>query len=363
MITLILTAAGTGARAGFGENKIFKIIDGVTVLEKAYAAFSATGLINEYIVTASPADEARIRELLPRAKVVTGGETRTKSVYNGLKAASGEIVVIHDAARPFVTESIIKSAIESVKKYGSGIAAYPSPDTLCDGSDGYITRTIGKKDKYIIQTPQAFCLKDILAAYEKADGDEPDDSALYLKHIGKPHLSEGSPQNRKLTFKEDFIFGNRIGNGYDTHRFAENRKLILGGVEIPCEKGLIGHSDADVVTHAVMDALLSAAGLRDIGYYFPDTDDAYKDISSMALLERVTALLKARGFKASNVTVAILAEKPKLSPHIPDIKRNLAAALNIDATRVGVTATTTEGLGFIGREEGIAAYATALIEK
>ena len=361
MITAIITCAGTGSRTGFNENKLLKSMDGTPVIVKTYNAFKLSNLVDEIILTVNQADEQKIKALLPDVKTVLGGNTRTISVRNGLNFATGDIVLIHDGARPFVTTDIIKDAIESVKKYGSGIAAYPTSDTLATEVDGYIIENLGKQGKVIIQTPQAFYLKDILRAYAQGDDDCPDESSLYLKYIGKPHLSKGSPSNKKLTFKEDFI-STRVGNGYDTHELVTGRKLILGGLEIPHDKGLLGHSDADVLTHAIMDALLSGAGLRDIGYYFPDTDQKYKGISSIALLKEVLNLITQKGYKVKNLTACILAQKPKLAPHIENIRNNIANQLKISVDNFGLTATTTEGLGFIGREQGIAVYCTCLLE-
>lgn len=360
MVTAIIACAGSGVRTGFNENKLFKKINGKTIIEKTYGVFKNCKLINEIILTVSIKDQTYIKELIPDAKIVIGGSTRTQSVRNGLDAATGDIVLVHDGARPFVTKEIILDAIESVKKYGSGIASYPTADTLAAADDGFITKNLGKTGKFVIQTPQAFYLKDILKAYSLGDEDCPDESSLYLKYIGKPHLSKGSPSNKKLTYAEDFTT-NKVGNGYDTHELVADRKLILGGIEIPHDKGLLGHSDADVLTHAIMDALLSAAGLRDIGYYFPDTDEKYKGISSVILLEKVMYLLKENGYKVINVTACVLAQKPKLAPYIEKIRDNLSKIIGVNKNDFGLTATTTEGLGFIGREEGIAVYATCLL--
>ena len=363
MISLIITSAGSGKRSGLNYNKIFFPLNGKSVIETTYEKFLKTGKFGEIIITANKEDYEKLSTLFPAAKIVLGGETRTKSIKNALSLVSGDIVLIHDAVRPFVTEEIILSSIESAEKFGSGIAAHPSPDTVCKESGGEITEILGKDNIYIIETPQGFKTDLIKKAYEKVDKEYPDDSAVYSLYIGKPKLSKGSKDNRKLTYKEDFDEPFRIGNGYDTHELVENRKLILGGVEIPHKKGLLGHSDADVLTHAIMDALLSGAGLRDIGYYFPDTDEKYKGISSILLLREVIKLIKENGFKVCNVTASILAQKPKLSPFIDTIKDSLIKELSIDKSNLGITATTTEGLGFIGREEGIAVYSTALLEK
>lgn len=363
MVSVVITAAGTGSRAGFEENKIFKLIGKKSVIETTFDSFSLSGLVDEIIITANQEDFNRLKDLFPLSKVVIGGKTRQQSVLNGLNHVSGDIVLIHDGARPFVTKEIIKDCIESVKKFGSGISAYPSTDTIAIGKDGFIEQNLGKEEMFIIQTPQGFYTNDILRAHARANGNEPDDSILYLRHVGKPHLSLGSKENRKLTLKEDFIKESAVGVGYDTHKLTENRRLVLGGVTIPHDKGLLGHSDADVLTHAVMDALLSAAGLRDIGYYFPDNDNKYKDISSIVLLKEVMRLIANEGYSVGNVTACILAEKPKLSPFIETIKNNLANELGISLDKLGITVTTTEGLGFIGREEGIAVHSTCTLVK
>ena len=267
----------------------------------------------------------------------------------------------------FVFEEITE---ESVKNFGSAITAIPSRDTICMVEEDKILGYVGKTGLYQVQTPQAFNVKDIKKAYEKA-GKEifNDDGEVYLEYISPPHLVMGEKDNLKLTYQDDFeVFNNlgvlRVGVGFDCHKLVENRKLILGGIIIPHDKGLLGHSDADVLTHAIMDAILSGASLRDIGFYFPDKDPKYKDANSILLLKEVLKMLDDNGLKVKSLSATIMAEKPKLLNHIPNIVDNLSKVIGISTDNIGILATTLEGLGFVGREEGICAQASAvLIEK
>lgn len=369
-VSLILTCAGKGTRAGFEKNKLLINFNGKTVLERTVSPFIKSGLIDEYIVTCSKEDKNEMADLLPKEFIlVSGGKTRTQSVKNALKRTTGDIVLIHDGARPFVTQKIIKDAIEGAVNFGSAITAIPSKDTVAKGDEN-ISEYLGKKELFIIQTPQAFNTNQIKKAFELA-GDKSfnDDGEVYFEYIGNPHLILGDAKNVKLTFKEDFellntAFNVKVGVGFDCHKLVKNRKLILGGIEIPHNLGLLGHSDADVLTHAVMDAILSGAGLRDIGYYFPDTDGKYKDAVSTELLKQVLELVDKKGYKVKSVSAVIMAEKPKLLKYIPDIANNLKNILDIGIDDIGIGATTLEGLGFIGREKGICVHSTAtLIEK
>ena len=365
-ITVILAAGGSGERAKQGKNKILTEIDGTACIKKTFDAFYASGLIAEYVVAARREDAEEIKSVLPAfVKMVNGGKTRTESVKNALKATTGEIVLIHDAARPFVSERIIKDCINSAKSKGSGVAAIPSRDTVVK-NDG-ATEYLGKSGLYLIQTPQAFKTEEIKTAYEKA-GDKTfnDDGEAYLNCFKKLDLVAGDKNNIKLTYPEDFSGAKketRFGTGFDCHRLTEGRRLILGGVEIPFNKGLLGHSDADVLTHAVMDAILSACCLRDIGYWFPDSDEKYKDADSLKLLAEVLRIVGEKGFKTESVSAVIMAEKPKLLKFIPKISESLANALNLSPDKVGISATTLEGLGFVGREEGICVHANAVVVK
>ena len=369
-VTLILTCAGKGARAGFGKNKLLVDMDGKTCLERTFEIFTQSGLIDNYIITASKEDYHALSAIIgKRAEIVTGGDSRTQSVKNALDKVKDGIVLIHDGARPFVTKKIISDCIESVKNYGSAVTALPTRDTLLRAENGTVSDYLGKEGIYSVQTPQGFFAEDIKSAYAKTGNKVfPDDGSVYAEYVGMPHIVEGSPSNIKLTYKEDFEILQpspvcRFGTGFDCHKLVCERPLILGGITIPHDKGLLGHSDADVLTHAIMDAILSAAAMRDIGYHFSDKDPAYKDISSMILFSRVLDMIKEKGFSLSSVSATIMAEKPKLSPFIPQITANLAKAASLPQENIGIAATTTEGLGFTGREEGICVHATAVLIK
>ena len=359
-ISVVIPAAGKGRRAGFSENKIFHLLpDGRTVLERAASAFFP--FAEEIIIAADPAEEGRVRALFgSRVRVVTGGKTRTDSVRRALEAATGEIVLVHDAARPYVSEAVSRDCIASVKKYGSGIPALPTADTVCAAEGGEMTFSYGKT-LFAVQTPQGFYTEDLRRAYRLAKGEYADDSAVYAAFCRPPRLCAGGAENRKLTFAADFPPRYAVGEGFDCHAFAAGRKLVLGGVEIPHDRGLLGHSDADVLTHAVMDALLSGVGEGDIGVQFPDTDPAYRGISSMLLLERVMQIVARKGRRVESLSAVLMAEKPKLKNFLPAIAENLAAAVGIPY--VGLSVTTLEGLGFVGREEGICARASVLLRE
>lgn len=369
-VSLILTCAGNGSRAGFDKNKLLVAINGTTCFQKTLNAFLRTGLIGEFIITANQTDFDEIKSLSPKtAKIVLGGETRTKSISNALKQVSGDIVLIHDGARPFVSEKLIKDCILTAAKFGSAIPLCPSADTICKADGKQVESYLGKKDLYKVQTPQGFLRERIISAYEKI-GEKTfnDDGEIYKNAFNSLYYYQGDTENIKLTFKEDFnrLYPEgefRFGVGFDCHKLVENRKLILGGVEIPHRLGLLGHSDADVLCHAISDALLSSVALRDIGYWFPDTDERYKDADSLALLSEVVQKLKEKSFKVHSVSAVIMAEKPKLLNYIPVITETLASVLHIDKNAVGITATTLEGLGFVGREEGISVHANVIVKR
>lgn len=369
-VGVLLCAAGKGARAGFEKNKLLVPYQGERVLSKTLAAFDLPQ-IREIVVSCSEVDRAEIEELLrpyPNAKTVLGGETRVQSVRNGLRAVQSDIVLIHDGARPFVSREVIEECIASVIGYGSGVCAVPCSDTVAVVSDGRVQSVPDRKTLWQLQTPQGFFRENILFAHERAaengDTDFTDDSSLFARYCGKPKLCKGDVRNVKLTYAEDFrAQAVRCGYGIDTHAFGKAQDYItLGGVRIPSDSGLIAHSDGDVLVHALMDALLSAAGLRDIGYYFPDTDARWKNANSMEMLCEVLQKLDERGFAVQNASIAVQAEKPRLSRHIDEMKRNLAAALSVPEDCVGVAAGTNEGLGYVGEGKGITVHAYVLLK-
>lgn len=370
-VCAIVCAAGKGTRAGFAKNKLLLPLNGKTVLETTLDAFDFPA-IDEIVVTASPSDMEEIRALCApyaRTSVVLGGETRSESVYNALKAAQSDIVLIHDGARPFVTRAVIEGCLESVKTSGSGICAVECRDTTAVVKDGKILSVPDRNTLRLIQTPQGFFRENILYAYERAFESEnaqfTDDSSVFARYCGAPRLCAGAHENIKMTYAEDFRGGvARCGFGVDTHAFGKPQDyIVLAGVKIPSDSGLIAHSDGDVLVHAVMDALLSAAGLKDIGHYFPDTDAKWKNANSMDMLKQVVALVNAEGFATANVSVAIQAEKPRLAKYIDDMKNSLASALKLDPVCVGISAGTNEGLGYVGEGKGITVNAYVLLTR
>ena len=366
MITAIICAAGKGTRAGFSENKVLHELGGLPVLSWSLSAFSAAGS-DEIIVACSEADEARVKALLapfPAARTMRGGSTRGESVYNALRCAQGDIVLVHDAARPFVSHKTIRACVESVKQYGSGVCAIPASDTVALAADGNIFSVPARETAFLVQTPQGFYRDKLLAAYEKARAEGlsfTDESGVYAQYVAPPRIVAGERENRKLTYAEDFLPAERVGFGVDTHAFGEGDHVILGGVRIPHGRGLLAHSDGDVVCHALMDALLSAAGLDDIGHHFPDTDERFRGADSMELLRKVVVMLSKAGYAAKNASISVIAEQPRLSPFIAQMKENLAGTLGVRKSAVGIAAGTNERLGYVGEGKGITVYATVLL--
>ena len=376
----VIVAAGRGERSGLNRNKVFFKIDGRSMLSRCLDAFAASGLVEGVVLVLSEGDRAawealRNREgACPLVKaVVNGGATRRDSVCNGLAAVPEgvEVVAIHDAARPFVTREIIAATLDSARRYGSGVISTPVIDTIKQIAPDGSVATVDRSTLRAVQTPQSFDYKKIMDAHRRAraDGlDVTDDAMLYEHYYGDLRLvtAEGAERNRKLTTKADFEALSaprapelRVGQGYDAHRLAAGRRLVLCGVDVPHDRGLDGHSDADVAVHALMDALLGAIAEGDIGRHFPDSDPAYKGISSMKLLDHVMGLLRAQGWRVVNADVTIVAQKPKLAAYIPQMRQNLIKALDTDA--VNVKATTTERMGFEGEQLGISAQAAVLL--
>lgn len=367
-ISALILCAGHGARTGLSYNKILHYMGSKTVLEMTIERMQSS-LAGAILLVIAPEDEKAVKELIKPYKNVSvcyGGATRTESVRKGLNELGYcDIVVIHDGARPYVTAEVINASIDSAIDYGSGIVAVPTVDTIKEIRNNSVIRTLSRAGLYNIQTPQTFRYEDICKAYNAVDGIFTDDSEVYERAGFTPKIVVGDYKNVKITTMEDLYrpaaVRSKIGVGFDVHPLVTGRPLILGGVRIAYPKGLNGHSDADVLTHAIMDALLSAAGLPDIGVLFPDTDPRYKNVSSIGLLATVNNNVMLRGFKIGNVSAVIMAQKPKLADIIPEIRASLAAALKVSEQQVNVSATTTEHLGIIGNEKGIAASATCLL--
>lgn len=379
----VVVAAGRGKRAGLNYNKVFYPLAGRSVLSRTLDALSRSGEIDQIVLVLNRDDfdlyertvQSEGRCSLVRC-TVEGGQSRKDSVCSGLKALpeDTEIVLVHDAARPFVTEEIVRNVVRDAAAYGSGVISCAVTDTVKRVSpDGTARETVDRAELKTVQTPQAFDYKKLLNAYERYGQDEnaTDDAYLYEKTYGSVHLTQAlsARQNLKLTERNDFIMAEqllmapRIGTGYDVHRLVEGRKLVLCGVEIEYEKGLLGHSDADVATHALMDALLGAAALGDIGKLFPDRDPAYENISSLILLRRVMERISEAGYRPINCDITIVCQRPKLAPYIDRMRATLADTMGISADCVSVKATTTEHLGFEGEGLGISAQSTVIIHR
>ena len=380
----VIVAAGKGTRSGLEQNKVFFSIHGRTVLARCLDAFEDCGRFDGAVLVLSGEDMPAFEALGKREgpfgivkRLAVGGQSRRESVLHGLLEVpeDTEIVAIHDAARPFVSRAVIDATIESARAHGSGVISTPVVDTIKQyQADGTVV-SLRRDTLRAVQTPQAFDYRRILDAHLWAEAEErdvTDDAMLFEHYYGNVCLvtADGAEENRKLTTKADFEGLNavpftdvRVGQGYDVHRLVAGRRLVLCGVTVPWETGLDGHSDADVAVHALMDALLGALGLGDIGRHFPDTDDRYRDADSMKLLDAVMALVRARGYRVSNADITIVAQRPKLAPYIEEMRRNLAVGLDIEADRVNVKATTTEKLGFEGEGLGISAQAAVLVIK
>lgn len=385
MVTAVIAAAGSGRRMEKGINKVFIPLRGFPVLVHSMRALAACPEVDNFIVVVAPGEEAQAEKLLSSAgvtkawRVLTGGSERQYSIANALQAVpeDAEIIIIHDGARPLIDPGVVSEAIAHARDCGAAGVAVPVKDTIkIVDADGFIRDTPKRSTLWAIQTPQVFEAGLLRRAYALAAQDNylgTDDAALVERLGVRVKIVPGSYRNLKVTTPEDLITAEallgkgaeamlRFGIGYDVHRMVQGRKLILGGVDVPFEKGLDGHSDADVLLHAIKDALLGAAALGDIGRHFPDTDGRYKGASSITLLVTVGELIAARGWRVNNIDAVIIAEKPKLASYIPAMNQNIASALGLDIGQVNVKATTTEGLGFTGRREGIAAQAIASIE-
>lgn len=376
----IVLAGGSGSRMGAGRNKVLLELRGIPVITRAVKAFE--GLVEGVVLVSReediPAMQAAMEAVKVPVTIVAGGDTRQASVWNGLCALPADCthVLIHDGARCLVDESTIRRCMASVEECGNGVAAIPAIDTIKQVDDSEIvTATPDRSSLRAVQTPQGFTVELIRRAHEaaQAEGFLGTDDASLVERLGVPvRLTLGDRRNIKLTTPEDIQMAEaflphdfpalRIGQGYDVHRLVEGRDLILCGVTVPHTLGLLGHSDADVALHALMDAMLGTMALGDIGKHFPDTDERYRGISSMKLLEHVVSLLDSHHARVTNCDVTIIAQKPKLLPHIPQMRENVAKALHLPLDRVNVKATTTERLSFEGREEGISAQAICMVE-
>lgn len=378
-VSAIIAAGGSGLRVGAGVPKQLLEIGGRSILERAIEAFVSHPRVDDVVVVLPEALVAAPPAWLasaPRVRIVLGGARRQDSVANAFDAVpeDSEIVLVHDAARPFVTADLISRSIDAAAQHGAAIAAMPAHDTVKRVIDGVVDETIPRESIYLAQTPQSF-RRDVLAAAiaaGRSGAGGTDEAALAERAGHRVHVIEGEAANVKITTSADVDAARRaiapqpdartlVGVGYDLHRLVEGRPLILGGVTVPSDRGALGHSDADVVCHAVTDAVLGAARAGDIGRLYPDTDPQWKDASSVELLRNAVAVVRELGFSVTNVDVVIVLERPKIAPHRVEMERRLAEALGIGVERVSVKGKTNEGVDAVGRGEAVAAHAVALL--
>ncbi len=381
----IIPAGGAGKRLGTDIPKQYLEINTLPVLVHTLTVFQKSDIVQEIVLVVPEKDLLSFRRqfiepyhLTKVSMVVPGGKERQDSVRHGLRSVEPpcDIVIVHDGVRPFVTAEMIARVVKAAEESGAASVGVKAKDTIKQTTEtDVVIATLPRGNLWQTQTPQAFRYEILCRAYEQAAKDKyygTDDASL-VERIGvKVLMIAGSYENIKITTPEDLLMAKaftkgkgraklmgRSGLGYDSHRFAAGRKLILGGVEIPFDRGLAGHSDADALVHAVCDALLGMAGAGDIGRHFPDNDPAYKDISSLILLERVKKIVESKRMTIHNVDVTVMMEKPRLAPHAAAMTTNIAKVLNIEEAAVNIKAKTNEGMGFVGREEGVAVLAIA----
>jgi 2-C-methyl-D-erythritol 4-phosphate cytidylyltransferase/2-C-methyl-D-erythritol 2,4-cyclodiphosphate synthase len=382
-VTAIIAAAGEGRRLGAAVPKQLLAIGGRSILERSVAAFAVHDRVDEVIVVlpaelAEAPEQCMTRDTSAAVRVVAGGQRRQDSVANAFDrvSAASDVVLVHDAARPFVSAALISRAIDAALAHGAAIAAIPARDTVkrVDGTGDHvvISETIPREVIYLAQTPQAF-RRDVLSAAVAMgrSGVDATDEAMLVERAGhRVHVVEGDPANVKITTASDLEAarrmaaspgGARIGTGYDLHRLVDGRPLILGGVTVPSEKGATGHSDADVVCHAIIDAVLGAACAGNVGHHYPDTDPRWKGASSIQMLRDSVRLIDRRGLRVANVDVTVILERPKIAPYLDDIRTQLSGALDVPIDCVSVKGKTNEGVDAVGRGEAIAAHAVALL--
>jgi 2-C-methyl-D-erythritol 4-phosphate cytidylyltransferase/2-C-methyl-D-erythritol 2,4-cyclodiphosphate synthase len=378
-ICAVIVAAGVGARAGPGEAKQWRSLAGRPVVRWSAEALLGAG-VGELVVVVAAGQEGRAAEALAGLTgwtLAAGGAARSDSVKAGLAALTGPdeaLVLIHDAARPLLKREHVERLVAAVMAHGAAILALPLADTLKreDGS-GRIAGTPPRAGLWRAQTPQGFRLGKLRAAYAAwPAGEEPTDEAMVIERAGGVvALVPGDPALAKLTYPEDFAMAEqlagaarvmRIGQGLDAHRFGPGDGVMLCGVHIAHDRALIGHSDADAGLHALTDALLGAIGEGDIGDHFPPSDPKWRGAASDLFLAHAAGLVTGRGGRIVNVDVTLICERPRIKPHREAMRMRLAALLGLDLSAVSVKATTLEGMGFTGREEGLAAQAVAMVE-
>lgn len=382
-IASIVVAGGRGERAGSdGGPKQYRQIAGRAIIARTLDALLADSRIRLIIVVIHRDDDALFRQAYgasgDRVRTATGGATRQESVRMGLEALHDtdiDAVLIHDAVRPFISTKLLDRIIAGLEPDAGSCPVLPLVDTIKRGAGGKIDATVDRANLYAAQTPQAFPYAAILDAHQRAtteSGTNFTDDASIAEWAGIPvRLVEGDPDNIKITYARDIDMANaklgsgfpdvRTGNGYDVHAFEPGESVTLAGVSIPHTKKLTGHSDADVALHALTDALLATLGAGDIGTHFPPSDPQWRGAASRIFVEHAVKLARARGGRIANADITLICEAPKIGPHRAAMTAALTDMLGISADRVSVKATTNERLGFVGREEGIAAIATASV--
>ena len=368
----IIVAAGRGLRAGAGLPKQWRPLAGRPVVAHALAAFA--GMARVLVI--HPDDRALAESVADGALIVEGGATRAASVRAALEALAGSgvtKVLIHDAARPSASPELIARVVAALDHAQGAAPALPVTDALWTGADGRVTGTRDRNGLFRAQTPQGFAFDAILAAHRAHAGEAADDVEVARAAGIDVVMVTGDEANQKLTFPGDFIRAEqalrmtgarmdvRMGNGYDVHAFCAGDGVWLCGIKVPHHKALLGHSDADVGMHALTDAIYGALAEGDIGQHFPPSDPQWKGADSQIFLKHAADLARARGFTITSADVTLVCERPKIGPHAVAMRQALAAIMGVDVTRVSVKATTSERLGFTGREEGIAALATAVL--
>lgn len=382
--TVIIPAAGFGTRMKLDQPKQFLKLGNAPVIIHTIKAFLQNSHIGHIIVVV-PFDRIKqtrkiVTEYIQQHEkitVIAGGKRRQDSVRQGLEALDREtdIVLVHDGARPLVSQEIINRCCETAISRGAAIAAVPVKDTLKRGNnDSKIIDTVERKDMWLAQTPQAARTALLLKAFQDLGEKDVTDESSILELAGIPvTLVAGSETNIKITHREDFYLAElimqnrenkapRIGHGFDAHRLVENRKLVLGGITIPNPLGLAGHSDADVLTHALCDAILGALGEGDIGLHFPDSDEQFSNIYSITLLEKVMRMVESHSCSLANCDITIVCQAPRIGPFISKMKNILARTCGVKTSSINIKATTTEKMGYTGREEGISCHAVVLLQ-
>ena len=371
--TALIVAAGKGERLGGGIPKQYRLLGGKPVVRWAVESLLRhSGVSAARVVIAPGQQEAASAALegLDVGKLIEGGAERADSVRAGLAAVAGDAVLVHDAARPFCPSDVVDRLLASLEFFEGAAPVLPVGDTLARAGQT-IGELVDRSGLARVQTPQAFRLQALKAAYEYWSGPSPTDETTVVRAAGMNVAAvEGDAALEKLTLPADFERAEqwiarrlrpRTGTGFDVHAFAGSGPLMLGGIEVPHDRGLAGHSDADVVLHAITDALLGAAGLGDIGEHFPPSDTRWKGAASSLFLDHAVELVRARGALIDHVDCTVIAEVPKIGGHRAAMRARIAEIAGLSVDQVSVKATTTEGLGFTGRREGIAAQAVASI--